>query len=85
MDGKVDYSKNQAVKKILTIEVVYEKRIRKIFSESLKLDQQQLEIDQTHQFGKVPGKAEKSRPIVVTFLRFMDKLAIVESIRSFYK
>ena len=54
-------------------------KIRKIMSEKLKLDPKHIEMEHVHRSGKPPGQGGKPGPIVVTFLRYKDRLAVLEN------
>lgn len=56
-----------------------EGKVRQLLSEKLQLDHLKIELDMVHRAGKsVPGKPERPRPILVRFLRFKDKLAVLD-------
>lgn len=50
-----------------------EEKVRKLFSEKLKLDHRKIELNWTHRVGKPMVTSEKPRPIV-RFLWLKDKV-----------
>jgi hypothetical protein len=53
-----------------------EDNMREIISEKLKMDHQRIEVECAHRTGPIPG--DRPRPIVVKFLSFKDKVAVLE-------
>lgn len=44
-----------------------------------------MEMEWAHRSGKLPGKEESRRPILGTFLRFKDKVAVLDRLRNLRK
>lgn len=92
MNGKIDYLENQSRRKNLVFDGIPESahetwsdsedNIWKIFTEKLKLDSRHIELERVHRSGKPPARDEKPRPIVVQFLRFKDRNAILEKAKN---
>lgn len=92
MNGKTDYLENQSRRKNLIFDGIPEStkekwsdsedKVRKILSESLNLDQKHIELERVHRSGKPPGRDERPRPIVVRFLRFKDRNAVLEKAKN---
>lgn len=57
-----------------------EDQVRKLLTEKLQLDYVQIELDRVHRAGK-PANSDKPRPIMVSFLRLKDKLAVLDRAR----
>ena len=60
-----------------------EDNVREMISEKLKMDHQKIEVERTHRTGKpntFPG--DRPRPIVVKFLSFKDKVAVLERAKN---
>ena len=56
-----------------------EDKVREMISEKLKMDHRKIEVEHTHRTGKpITGPGDRHRPIVVKFLRFKDKVAVLE-------
>ena len=58
-----------------------EDKVREMISEKLKMDHRKIEVEHTHRTGK-PTTGPGDRPIVVKFLRFKDKVAVLERATS---
>ena len=56
-----------------------EEKVRKMISEKLQLDHIKIEVERAHRSGKhVTCLGDRPRMIVVKFLRFKDKMAVLE-------
>jgi hypothetical protein len=56
-----------------------EDKIREIISEKLKMDHRKIEVERVHKTGK---QTTRARPIVVKFLRFKNKVAVLEKAKN---
>ena len=91
MNGKADYLENQSCRNYLIFEGIpetghekwsdSEEKIRKVISEKLKLGHKLIKLKHAHRSGKPPGQGGKPRPIVVKFLRYKDRLAVLEKVK----
>jgi hypothetical protein len=62
-----------------------EDKVREIISEKLKMDHRKIEVELSHRTGKLTtGQGDRPRPIVVKFLRFKDKVAILQRAKKLY-
>jgi hypothetical protein len=58
-----------------------EDKVRETISEKLKMDHRKNEVERAHRTGKhTTGPGDWHRPIVVKFLRFKDKIAVLERV-----
>ena len=55
-----------------------EDKAREMISEKLKMDHSNIDVERAHGTGKpTTGPDDSPRPIVVKFLRFKDKVAVL--------
>jgi hypothetical protein len=60
-----------------------EDKVREMILEKLNLDHMKVEVECAHMTGKLTtGTGDRTRPIVVRFLRFKDKGAVLESAKN---
>ena len=60
-----------------------EDKVREIISEKLKMDHRKIEVEHAHRTGKpTTGPGDRPMPIVVRFLRFKDKVAVLERAKN---
>lgn len=56
-----------------------EEKVKQLMQEKLKLDRNTVVLERTHRIGKPRnGNSTRPRPIVVKFLRYKDKEAVLE-------
>ena len=64
-------------------------KVSEMTLEILKTDHRKIEVERTHRTGKpTTGPCDRPRPIVVKFLRFKDKVGVLErakNLRGKYK
>jgi hypothetical protein len=61
-----------------------EDKVREIILEKLKMDHRKIEMEHAHKTGKPnTGPGDRPRPIMVKFLRFKDKVAVLERANNF--
>jgi hypothetical protein len=54
-----------------------------MISEKLKMDHRKIEVEHAHRTGKpTTGPDDRTRLIVVKFLRFKDKVAVLERAKN---
>ena len=54
-----------------------EDKVKKLLSEKLELDPCKMEIERAHRIGKPSPSSTRPRPIVVKFLRFKDRVEVL--------
>ena len=60
-----------------------EEKVRELISEKLKMDHRKIEVERAHRTRKpTTGPGDRPRPIVVKFLKFKDKVAVLEETRT---
>ena len=60
-----------------------EDQLREMIFEKLKMDHRTIEVECAHRTGKpTTGPGDRPRPIVVKFLRFKDKVAVLERAKN---
>ena len=54
-----------------------------MISEKLKMDYREFEVERAHRTGKTTtGPGDRPKPIVVKFLRFKDKVVVLERAKN---
>ena len=60
-----------------------EEKVREMINEKLNLDHRKIEVESAQWTGKpTTGPGDRPRPIVVEFLRFKDKVAVLERAKN---
>ncbi|KAI4807552.1 hypothetical protein KUCAC02_027355 [Chaenocephalus aceratus] len=86
MSGKSDYLEGQSKRKNLIIDGIPESagesweeseyKVRELLRTELQMDEERIEVERAHRMGNGRG-ADKPRQIVVKFLHFKDKTAVM--------
>lgn len=86
MSGKSDYLEGQSKRKNVIIDGIPESpgesweeseyKVRELLRTELQMDEERIEVERAHRMGNGRG-ADKPRQIVVKFLRFKDKTAVM--------
>lgn len=85
LDGKADYLEGQSKRNNVIIDGIPESqresweetedKVRQILAEKLQMDEKRIEVERAHRTGDSSG--DRPRPVVVKFLRWKDKAAIM--------
>jgi hypothetical protein len=84
MPDKSDYLKGQSRRNNMVVDRIAESphesedKVREMISDKLKMDNRKIEVEHANRTGKPTiGPGDRLRPIVVKFLRFKDKVAVL--------
>lgn len=58
-----------------------EQKVKEIFKQKLKI-QREIEVERAHRTGKLDKNRDRPRSVIVKFLRFKDKTAVLNEARN---
>lgn len=92
LDRKAEYQENQSRRNNLVIDgieesereswEVTEEKVRSLIENKLKLDGRIMPIERAHRMGRPDTSGGRQRPIVVKFLNYRDRCAILENAKK---